>query len=155
PMRIAKPRRRIHRPDRPALHPQLEVMEDRLLLSNYDVTSVLDTGATGTLRDAINKVNDPSSGFTGIDFQIPGPKFEIDLTSDLPRIQRPVTIDGQNQAPNPNALIILNGAMASTDGLVIAGGHSTVKNLVIEGFTNGAGILLASSDNTVFNNDIG
>ncbi len=164
-MRQSRPlRRRSQRSDR--MHQArltVEAMEDRLLLSTILVTLTTDTNTTGTLRNAINLAN-ASPGST-IDFQIPNSGVQtIALTSALPVITQPVTIDGTSQpgyAGSP--LIELNGtgAGATSDGFDVMASNVIIKGLAINRF-KGAGIkllggakLASTSNNTIEYNYIG
>ncbi len=137
-------------------------MEPRLLLTAYLVQSTADDGSTGTLRWAINQVNE-NPGLGTIDFDIPGTGVQqIALLSALPQITNPVLIDGTSEATSQgeNAgppLIQIDGSAAGTgcNGLVLAGGQSVVQGLVISGFS-GAGIVLdGGSGNLVQGNQVG
>lgn len=133
-----------------------------------------------TLRAAIQESNANPVTPEHIFFNIPGEGVHtIAPTSALPTITDPVEIDGYSQpgtSPNTaakgtNAVIevVLSGANApigqGTDGLVVSGGGTTVKGLVINGFkenstfTGGAGIKLlnvpGNTKNVVEGNFIG
>ena len=137
-------------------------MEPRFLLSAYLVQSTADDGSTGTLRWAINQVND-NTGPSTIDFDIPGKGVQqIALLSALPQITNPVLIDGTSRGREPGGgagppLIQIDGSGAGSgcNGLVLAGGQSVVQDLVISGFS-GAGIVLdGGSGNLVQGNQVG
>ena len=191
PARKAPPRRR------PASHrPMLEALEDRTLLSVFQVTTTVDNGdnanpVPGSLRDAINQVNaglydeidfnlawnDPGHVYyqgslgnvqpvpagTASDADLAGtaaPQWQpswwrIQLQSALPTITSPVFINGRSQpgakandqANDDDAVlrVELNGrgpSPVNANGLTIAGGNSTVRGLVINGFLNHSAILL-------------
>src|SRR3954466_9885598 len=81
-------------------------MEGRQLLSTFTVTNI-DNSGSGSLRDAITRANSSPSADT-INFNIPtdlgtplsnggGLYYQIRLTSALPQISNPVTIDGTTQ----------------------------------------------------------
>ncbi|HKI19981.1 MAG TPA: Ig-like domain-containing protein, partial [Isosphaeraceae bacterium] len=147
----------------------LEQLEDRRLLATFTVTSTGDSGP-GTLRQAIVDSN-VQAGPNTIDFNIPGTGVQtIAPISALPAITTPVTIDGYSQPgahPNTNGprqgdnatlLIQLDGSnlalsLGSPTGLLVTGGGSTVRGLVIDDFYQG--IDLQSDGNTVFGNFIG
>lgn len=78
---------------------QVERLEERVLLSTFTVTDVLDDGNPGSLRWAINQVNaDKAKGVDTIDFDIAGTgPFVIAPTSALPTITHRVVIDGYSQ----------------------------------------------------------
>lgn len=105
--------------------------------SALTVTSNLDSGP-GSLRQAIIDAN-AGAGADVISFNIPGGGFQtILLTSTLPAITDPVTIDGTTQpgyADTP--LIILSG-----QGLHITSGSSSVKAIAVIRANPGAGITL-------------
>jgi hypothetical protein len=131
--------------------------------ATYTVTTTADSGP-GSLRQAILDAN-ANPGADTITFAIgtTGSQQTIQPTSALPTITDPVTIDGWSQGGAGHTgppLIELNGALAasSTIGLNITGGGSTVRGLVINGFTgtNGAGLRLQTGDgNWLYGNYIG
>src|SRR6516165_6916809 len=108
-------RRRLRRPD-------VEALEQRSLLATITVTGTGDTIAKDgvvTLREAITAANtnaDPSGDTTpgdpGLDtiaFNIPGTSVHtISLTSNLPTITEPITIDGYSQ-PGSRANTLADG----------------------------------------------
>src|ERR1700722_19370078 len=110
-----------------------EQLEIRRLLTTYTVNSAADIASpptgTVTLRSAITAVN-ADTGPDVIDFNIPGGAATIAITSALPAITTPVTIDGTSQpgyAGSP--LITLDGTASPfiAAGLEISGGNSTVQ----------------------------
>jgi hypothetical protein len=124
--------------------------------SDLVVTTAAD-GGTGSLRSAIDSAN-ASPGLSSISFNIPGGGVHsIRPVSPLPSSNNPVIIDGTTQhgyAGSP--LIELDGSQAGTaaNGLVIKGGNSTVRGLVINRFPggggdNGHGIVLDVNGNDV------
>ena len=163
--------RRLHRP-------RLEVMEERLLLSQtFTVINTLDDTNPGSLRGAIGQVDadttDTAAAPDTIAFAIPGAGVHtIAPATDLPSLTRPVIIDGYTQpgasantlAGGDNAvlLVVLNGTTTSGGpnyGLNLIAGNSTVRGLVINGFVNDPGSaslrLGASGGNTISGNFIG
>jgi hypothetical protein len=125
--------------------PLLERLEERQLLANYVVTNTNDAGA-GSLRQAILNANG-NGGADLISFRIAGSGVHtIAPLSALPTITDPVTIDGYTQpgssvntlAVGNNAVLLieLDGRLAEegTDGLVVTGGASTIRGLVINRF---------------------
>ena len=146
--------------NRPAVHLNFELCEDRVLLTNYLVNNAADsntgTGNTGTLRYVLNQLPDTGTATNEIDFNIPGPGVQtISPASPLPSITVPVVINGYTQpgaSPNTLAngnnavlLIELNGASArGANGLLINAGGSTVEGLVINRF-GGDGIQITGS----------
>jgi CSLREA domain-containing protein len=118
-----------------------------------------------TLRAAIQQAN-ATSGTDTINFQIPGSGVRtIAPVTGLPAVTDPVVIDGYTQpgsSPNTLAsgddavlLVELSGANIDTSGgtgasgLVITGGASTVRGLVINRFGLGEGISLEVTGNNV------
>src|SRR6516225_5907229 len=140
--------------------PRFERVEDRTLLSTFLVTTAAD-GGPGSLRQAILDSNKATGGTNAIDFKIPGQGVQaIAPASPLPAITKPVLIDGFSQpgyAGTP--LIELSGNQAGTaDGLTITGPDVTVRGLDINGFSEGAGILISGTGATgdvIAANDIG
>src|SRR5207249_5045234 len=95
-----------------------------------------DSGA-GSLRQPIIDANN-TEGADLISFRIPGAKpYTITPASALPTLTDPVTIDGTTQTNFTGQPIIqLNGASAgpNANGLLILGGNSLVRGLVINRF---------------------
>jgi hypothetical protein len=127
--------------------------------ATFSVTSTNDSGA-GSLREAINNGNTNAEA-NQIIFDIPGPGLQtISPASDLPVVTNALVLDGYTQpgarpdtatnADNAVLLIAINGSQASagTNGLHITADNTTVRGLVVYGFTNGAGIFLDSSSGT-------
>ncbi len=136
-----------------AARPRLEALEDRWVLSTiYTVTSTADTGAAGTLRDAINQAN--LGTYSEIDFDIgaSGSAQTINLTSQLPTLTATgVYINGLSQGGSGNTtrLITLNGSGAgNSDGLLVQGTSNTVSGLIIESFQNN-GIEIQGANNLI------
>ncbi len=136
-------RRRSRRSRRPGC----ESLEDRRLLAPLMVTSTLDNGVAGTLRYAIEQA-DAASGNSIIDFNLPGTGPQtIDLSSPLPAITSPVTIDGTSQPGySGTPVVVLNGSNAGADanGLTLSGGLDKVFGLEIINF-QGSGIVLSGA----------
>jgi hypothetical protein len=124
----------------------------------FVVTNTFDNSpghAVGSLRQVILNANNspPATGTDDITFAIPGQApFVITVTSVLPTIAVPVTIDATTQNGfNPQHLPIveINGNAQSFDGLILGATSSnatvasTIRGLDITNFT-GAGIHVAS-----------
>lgn len=112
------------------------------------------TGGGCTLRAAIQEAN-ALAGTDIINFSIGTGLQTISLGSALPNITQPVTIDGWTQpgfAGSP--IIYVKGNNLKTTGVVITGGGSTVRGLVISNF-NGHGVELNSSGNVLEGNYVG
>ncbi|HEX8201101.1 MAG TPA: hypothetical protein VF590_11480 [Isosphaeraceae bacterium] len=146
----------------------MELVEERVLLATFTVTSNLDNGddirpLPGSLREAILNANSPNSpGLDLINFNISnttdGVVQTITPLSPLPPITDPVIIDGTTQPGFSGTPIIeLDGTSAGTgaNGLTINTGGSTVQGLVINRFFGGGGIVLSSSGNILRGNFIG
>lgn len=124
-----------------------ELLETRILLSAYLVTSNADDGSAGTLRDAVAQVN--LGNYSEIDFAGP---TNITVTSGL-QVTNPVTIKGATDGSGDPAVVI-DGGNAVVNGLELDGANSAVSGLVIDNFT-GDGLLLVGSGISVQGNFIG
>ena len=126
--------------------------------ATFTVTTTLDAGP-GSLRQAIIQANaNPSPQVPDrIVFAIPGTGVRtITVVTQLPPVTDPVIIDGYTQpgatantlavGNNAAPLIELNGNGGLFSGLVITGGGSTVRGLVINRF-NANGIVLQALGN--------
>src|SRR5262249_43145871 len=136
----------------------VEALEDRLAPAvTYTVLYTADSGA-GSLRQAILDAN-ANPGADLIAFNIGGGGVQtIAPTSPLPGITDPVTIDGTTQAGFAGSPIIeLNGAGAgaSSHGLIISAGNSTVRGLVINRFSVNGIVLHTNGGNVLEGNYIG
>ena len=135
-------------------------MEDRTLLSTFDVTNTADSGS-GSLRQAILDSNAATGQANTIDFAIPGNGVQtISPLSALPPITQAVLVDGWSQpgyAGTP--LIQIDGSQAgNSDGLTITGSNATVRGLDIGGFAQGAGIHTtgaSATGNWIYGNFLG
>src|SRR5258706_3278180 len=128
---------------------RLESLEERRLLTAISVTSANDSG-DGTLRAAIEQANGDAGPDT-IEFHIAGSGVkQIELMTALPEVTTSVTIDGTTQSGYTSAggpLIWIDGSAAGNpDGLVISGGHSTVKGLALTALFNGVTLTSAGND---------
>ncbi len=144
---------------------RVEPLEDRLLLTNFPVTTTADSGP-GSLRAEL-ALAEASSGDT-VTFNISGSGVHIihftsaDPTytyTALPVFNFPVTIDGTTQLGYSGSPVIqIDGSMISgsfIDGLYVGAGGCTIKGVDITGFS-GTGIVLdTGGSNTIENNYIG
>jgi CSLREA domain-containing protein len=110
-----------------------------------------------TLREAITAAN-LNAGADTIAFAIGSGVQTIILSTDLPFINDPITIDGTTQpgfAGSP--LIEINGINADNNhsGLAITAGNSTVRGLVLNRFNIAAVDLSTKGNNRVEGNYIG
>ncbi len=140
--------------NRPALGAGIDRGPARDSLPSTPVSAVTNTNDSGpgSLRQAVLDAN-ATTGADAIAFDIGGYGTKtISLTSALPQITDPLTVDGTTQpgyAGKP--LVVLSGAGAGTgaDGLDVRAGGSTIRVLVVNGF-DGAGIrLLGGEGNAV------
>ena len=93
-----------------------------------------------------------------IRFAIPGAGVRTIFSTGLPTATEPVTIDGTTQFDFPGTPIIeLNGAEAGqgVNGLILNGGNSVVRGLIINRFPGSGIVLQGGSSNTVSGNWIG
>jgi parallel beta-helix repeat protein len=144
----------------------------------YDVDTTSDTNLTActsalndcSLRGAINNANGTTAADV-VHFAIPGTgPFTINLTSALPVINYPITIDGASQTGahcntlsvgnDANLLIVLTTNVSGINGLVLGAEAtaSTIKGLVINHFNGppgGSAILGFSGSHHIECNFIG
>jgi hypothetical protein len=149
----------------------VEGLEDRTVPAVITVTGTGDTIARDgvvTLREAItaalthHRVGDApagsSSGINTIRFNIRGGGVHtIALRSALPTLTKSVVIDGTSQPGyRGKPLIQIDGTRAGSaaNGLVLAGGRSTVRGLLINHF-RGSAVVVSSGYNVVAGNYIG
>jgi len=149
-------RTRVRRSDR-ILH--LELLEPRLLLASFTVTSAADDGA-GTLRQVIKSLDGSTDLANTVSFDIGSGPQTISLQSSLPAITVPVFIDGESQpgySDTPLIQIDGNGVLGSGSGLTLSPGSdgSTIQGLDIYGFSQGAGLLIQSSNNVIESSYLG
>ena len=147
------------------LFPRVERFEDRLLLATFNVTSAADDNGATTLRAIIANVNASSDPSNTIHFQIgaAGSAQTITLTSDLPAITKPVTIDGYSQGgtantlstgTNASILIQIDAAAHAAFSFNSGSAASAVKGLSI-GNSSGAAIAIGSNNVTIAGDFIG
>ena len=106
----------------------------------FVVTNANDSGA-GSLRQAILDAN-ANPGLDAINFNIAGPSLKIQPTLRLPDITDPVVIDGSTQPGFAGAPIVeLNGGKSAERALFVNAPGSTIRGLVINGFSTGAIII--------------
>jgi hypothetical protein len=125
-------------------------------MATFTVTNTNDSGA-GSLRQAIIDANN-NAGADLIAFSIGSGVQTISPTSALPTITDSVTIDGTTQpgfAGNPVIELNGNSAAGLGDGLVVSGGNSAVRGLVINRFNARGIILLTNGGNVIESNFIG
>ncbi len=121
----------------------------------FVVTTTTDGNGAGTLRTAITSANS-NPGADTITFNIPGSGTQtMPITSNLPVITDPVTIDGTTQPGySGTPLIRFTPGVGGLNSLInITGGNSTIKALSFASFsgitTNNGMIVLASNNNVV------
>ncbi|MEP7026979.1 MAG: hypothetical protein ABI960_00150 [Candidatus Eisenbacteria bacterium] len=141
---------------RPAAPPVIAALETPMRVQNtYVVTTTLDSGP-GSLRAAITSANS-NAGLDFISFAISGGGYQsISPTTQLPDVTDPLILDGTTQPGYAGTPIIeLSGAAAGGNaiGLVIQGGNSTVRGLIINRWattgSGGFGIVLDALGNNV------
>lgn len=117
--------------------------------ATYTVTNTNDSGP-GSLRAAIQAANAGAGGDT-ITFNIGGGGLQTIQPTPMDFLRKPMTIDATTQPGYAGApLIQLNGANAAFDsGFTILGGSTTIKGFIINGYTTGSGINVASNNNRI------
>lgn len=104
--------------------------------STFVVTNVNDSGA-GSLRQAMLDAN-TNPGMDTITFNIAGQSRRIQPQLGLPDITDPVVIDGSTQPGFAGTPIIeLNGSLSAVRALFVNAPGSTIRSLVINGFSTG------------------
>ena len=146
--------------------PRLELLEDRMLLTNFFVTSNADTNTgtnatTGTLRYVLNQLDSTVGGSSNtISFaSLPVADFTFTPASALPIITKPVTIEGNTASGFAGApLIQISGGsvVGGAPGLRLGSGStgSVVESLVINEFAED-GIDIYSSNDSVIGSYVG
>ena len=111
-----------------------------------------------TLREAIDTANaQPGSDVIRFDIA-PGGAQTIMPVGPLPAIVDPVVLDATTQTGFAGMpLIYLDGAFAGpdADGLMVSAGHSTIRGLVIGGFSRNGVFVLGGEGNAIAGNFIG
>lgn len=137
--------------------PVMESMEERVLFATFLVTNTADSGG-GSLRDAMQRAN-RSSDSDVIQFKIGSGAKTITPNSSLPHLKYPTTVDGTTQggyAGKPLVEIRGDRAGGSTShGIVLRGGNSTVKGLIINRFGGNGVLILDKGGNTIKGSYIG
>jgi hypothetical protein len=139
--------------------PRVEALEDRCVLTVFDVINNLDMDLNhkpvpGSLRDGLTKANE-------IHFKIPGGPAQIILTEPLPFLEN-VILDGTTQegydtlTRRPAIELTANYSPITyfTEGFLDLGSHNYVHGLAINGFSNGqaqAAIRLFGDSNVIEN----
>jgi hypothetical protein len=129
------------------------------------VSNTNDSG-TGSLRQAIMDTNNDKTDVDEIVFAITGTgPFTIQPRIPLDPISTPVFIKGTTETGwakntsdtqyNANLPVVLDGTAAgASEGLLIAGGNSTVEGLQIQNFANGGIHLLTHGNDSILGNNI-
>lgn len=123
--------------------------------STFTVTNTNDSGA-GSLRQAILDAN-ANAGPDIINFSIGSGAQRITLTSSLPTISDPLTIDGTTQpgyAGTPIIEVTTDGQVIG-DGLTITDGSSVLRGLVLNRFRGHAIKIESGGGNIIEGNYIG
>ena len=135
-------------PDRTRIHPRLELLEDRTLLSVFTVTDTSDSASDpGSLCAVINTVNaDPvANGPDQIVFASNLSAPTISLLSPLPHLIR-----GQVSITGPNTGCTLDGTSAGVgDGLDISGNGDSIQALLFENFQSGSGVSISGTGTSI------
>jgi len=139
--------------------PFLELVEPRLLLASFTVTSAADAGA-GTLWQVIEQLDLLKDPANTVSFDIGNGPQIISLQSSLPPITVPVFIDGTSQPGySGSPLIQIDGHTfgVQRDGLTVSPGSdgSMIRGLDIYGFKAGSGIDVQSNSNVIQDNYLG
>src|SRR6478735_2551374 len=129
-----------------------------------DNTSDIDLGAAYVAGDGSNslrkciRLSNTAAGTDIINFNLPGPAYLIVLTSALPAISSPLTINGYSQTGSGAGTLLIEVNANATAGAVLelqAGSDgSTIRGLILYGANRGI-ILNNSNTNTIKGNYIG
>ena len=131
----------------------VELLEERLLLSTYWVTTAADSGA-GSLRQAILQA-DAAGGANIIDFNIAG-TAQITLHTALPAVTDALSIDATTQSGYAgNPVVWLDGSQLTSpsSGLTIQAGGCVIRGLAISGFAGKAAIELDGPGGNIVQGD--
>lgn len=113
--------------------------------ATFVVTNTNDTGP-GSLRQAMLDAN-ANPGLDSINFNIAGPSRLIQPLLSLPDITDPVLIDGSTQPGFAGTPIVeLNGSKSAERALFVNAPGSTIRGLVINGFSFGGIIIGVNGD---------
>lgn len=113
--------------------------------ATFTVVNTDDAG-TGSLRQAITDANDETTnpGADTIQFAIPGTGVPtIALSTALPAITAPLTIDGTTQ--QPGGRVEVSGGGIVGNGLLVDANQTTIRGLVINSFSS-TGITITGND---------
>ncbi len=130
------------------------------LLATYTVNRTADTVDPGTLRWAMTQANANALVADTINFEIAGAGVHtINVLSALPTITDAVTIDGTSEPDYAGTPVVrIDGAAPGFSGIKIGagGGGSTIKGLMITGFTiDGINVASGANNVTISDNWIG
>jgi hypothetical protein len=154
----------------------LEIVENRTLLTTFNVTSLADnnigSGNSGDLRYVMNLANKLDTGtptspdfisFSGVSLTPSNHTIHVGAgaagAKPLPALTDIAIIDGTSATNFDNLsglLLELDGSKlrGSANGLVLKGGYATVQGLEIMNFPSN-GIMVTSSHNTIGGDQIG
>jgi hypothetical protein len=116
--------------------------------ATFSVVNTSDTDA-GSLRQAILDANDETTnpGADTIVFAIPGGGIPaIVVTTELPAVTAPLTIDGTTQ--QPGGRVELSGGGTVANGLIVSANNTTLRGLVVNSFTS-TGITLSGGNDGI------
>ncbi len=131
---------------------------------NTTADAAADSGCSPTdctLREAIVAAN-TQAGANAIAFDFPGVAHTITPATALPPILETLTIDGETEPEfldtpvvEIDGTVVSGGASGPYDGLRVEADDSVVRGLVINRFSNGAGIVIESAGNLVEGSFVG